>query len=150
MADIRRYYLCVKNGDLYVFSQFRNPGAVHTVVNTADGLCPSYCICDNFLHVGVFIGRIGLVTGLEIEHLSSFSYISKTRAENLTCIIPTDKYGFIGSRYTEGLTVGLFTGKLEESAEALSYRMAGLSLRRFLRPERERGGFSASRSELQL
>ena len=43
----------------------------------------SYRICNDSLNLGNLVGRVGLVTGLEIEDLSVNSFIVKTRAENL-------------------------------------------------------------------
>ena len=63
---------------LVLFADFRHPGTIHAVVNSAYGLCPAHSICDDFLNVFILVGRIGLVTGLEIENLTSFSYVGKT------------------------------------------------------------------------
>ena len=72
------YYDCSKGSILVLFADFRHPGAIHAVVNSAYGLCPAHSICDDFLNVFILVGRIGLVTGLEIENLTSFSYVGKT------------------------------------------------------------------------
>ena len=52
------------------------------------GACPSDCICNNFLTVGIIERTANLMTGLEVKDSAHAPVESTSRAENVSMLEP--------------------------------------------------------------
>lgn len=96
-------------------------------VGFAHGASPTDGVTDDPLYVFILIGRIGFVSGLEIEDLAVSAGKGTAAAENLSAIEPTDKNNLVGIRDIERFAVHFFILKKESVLHTLGNRMIRLN-----------------------
>ena len=81
------------------------------------------CIIDYSSYVYVKEGTAGLVTWLEVEHLSSSTIEARARSEYISALIPAVKEEFVRLGNIEGLAVKFLTFKSKMLGNSLRDRM---------------------------
>ena len=89
------------------------------------GSGPTHCILQNAAHMGVQIGGVGLVAGLEEEHFAVAALPGTTAADNLAGVEPAEIKELIGGGNIEEFAVGLFHFQLKVFRHALGDGVGG-------------------------
>ena len=89
------------------------------------GLCPSDCICQDGLHIGVIEGAAAFMTGLEVKYLAATAIERAACTEYMPVLIPAQKDQIIGGGNGKGLTVHLLALKLKMLGDPCGDRVRG-------------------------
>ena len=114
-----------------IFFWYLSDGCRNPTVGELFGIfggCPDSGILQNLADGGIVIGGECLVSGTEIEDLTSAAAIAYATAEDLSACEPAYENGFVGLGNNEMLAIGLFGRKNDLISDSLGNGMTGVAI----------------------